>query len=302
VDELTAERQRLLDLVAHHSAQQEALAASLASERAELQQRLASRDAAAARREQEASTQLAAAHREIESTRAELERVREEIAHAETVRGHVDAERAAANSALQAALAEQRRLADEAAQATRRVAAVEAELAQALSSQQAIVSRLKEMETAERRRAEQSATERAHTEEALLASALRQEQLAKSLADNRIELDALNEQLRLTETMVASAWLAAGVGRELQRYVVSIEARTKYLLGQSSLEAGTRTDVEALRVDAVRAASLARQITRPVGSIAAGNAAAPAQVDAADEPIPNAGEPIRSSDETRGKK
>jgi hypothetical protein len=249
VEDLAAERQRLTTLVA----QQEAVAAAHAAERVELQHQLTAALEAAALRDQEAAGRMADADARLEQLGEELRRLKAAIIDAEAARVRAEADRDSAAASLEAALRDQRQLAEAAERAIERGAILEAQIQQARASEQAMQvtsGRLEELEAA------------------LLASAQRQDQLVKAVADGRLELDALSEQLRQTETMVAGAWLVAAVGRELQRHVVSIEMRSKYLLGQSTLESGARSEVEALRVDAIRATSLARQIARPASAVA----------------------------------
>ena len=75
------------------------------------------------------------------------------------------------------------------------------------------------------------------------------------------------------DTSVAIAWLAEkyaaeviavtldlGQGRELETIVAAVDARTQYLLVESALDSENRHLFEALRVDAIDAASLTRQI------------------------------------------
>jgi hypothetical protein len=68
---------------------------------------------------------------------------------------------------------------------------------------------------------------------------------------------------RSLEAAAGAGRIAREVGRELQEASSSIDRRARQLLERSSVDAGERQEIEALRVDAVAITSLARQILEP---------------------------------------
>jgi hypothetical protein len=101
---------------------------------------------------------------------------------------------------------------------------------------------------------------RSELEQALAAALARQTEVEKTLADQRVELQTVVENARVLESLAAGGRVALAVGRELQTVVAALDARTQHLLVESALDAGNRHVIEALRVDAIEASSLARQI------------------------------------------
>ena len=66
---------------------------------------------------------------------------------------------------------------------------------------------------------------------------------------------------RRTEPLAAAGRLALDIARELVSAVADIDARAACLLvAECPVDSSSREEVEQLRADAVRAASLARQI------------------------------------------
>jgi uncharacterized protein (DUF3084 family) len=107
---------------------------------------------------------------------------------------------------------------------------------------------------------------RAESEQNLAAALTKQAQIEKALADERVELRSLGENTRNLEWFAAAGRAAVELGRELQAVAEAVDARTQYLLAQSSTESADRHVIEALRDDAVEAASLTRQIVRAATS------------------------------------
>ena len=87
-------------------------------------------------------------------------------------------------------------------------------------------------------------------------------QLEKALADQRVELRSLNENARNLEGLAAAGRAALEIARDLHTVVEAVDARTQHLLAQSSTEEADRHVIEALRDDAIAAASLTRQIVK----------------------------------------
>jgi chromosome segregation ATPase len=82
----------------------------------------------------------------------------------------------------------------------------------------------------------------------------------KSLADHRIEVQSMDVAARRLEPMAAAGRLALDLARELVTAVADIDARAACLVAESPVDSSNREQAEQLRADAVRVASLARQI------------------------------------------
>jgi PAS domain S-box-containing protein len=104
------------------------------------------------------------------------------------------------------------------------------------------------------------AAKRAEDEQALAAAVARQAQIERALAAQRLELQTVGENARTLERLAAAGRVALAVGRELETIVAAVDARTQYLLVESALDSENRHLFEALRIDAIDAASLTRQI------------------------------------------
>ena len=103
---------------------------------------------------------------------------------------------------------------------------------------------------------------RVHAEQKLDAALSSHAQIEKALGDRQVELRSLDENARNLECLAAAGRAALEIGRELQTVVEAVDARTEHLLAQCSAEAAERHVIEALRDDAIGAASLARQIVQ----------------------------------------
>jgi len=96
-----------------------------------------------------------------------------------------------------------------------------------------------------------------------LAEALREQaEIEKSLADARVELRSVDDNGRSLEWLAAAGRAAIEIARELETIVEAVDARTHHLLAQSSTGGPDRHVIEALRDDAIGAASLVRQIAQ----------------------------------------
>jgi len=102
--------------------------------------------------------------------------------------------------------------------------------------------------------------ERARLEEAAGAAVAQQKASEKALADQRVELESMDLATRRIEPLAAAGRLALDVARELVTAVADIDARAACLVAECPADSSSREEVEQLRADAVRAASLARQI------------------------------------------
>lgn len=102
--------------------------------------------------------------------------------------------------------------------------------------------------------------ERTRLEDAVAAAIAQQKASEKTLADHRIELQSMDLAARRTEPLAAAGRLALDIARELVTAVADIDARAACLVAECPVDSSSREEVEQLRADAVRAASLARQI------------------------------------------
>lgn len=111
---------------------------------------------------------------------------------------------------------------------------------------------------------------------ALLYKEREARQQLKALADQRVELQGLEENARRLEPLASAGRLALDVGRELQRKVAAVDAGARALLARCEQASPDRQQVEALLADAVGAASLARQFIQ--GSPASAEDPTPCEV------------------------
>jgi chromosome segregation ATPase len=102
--------------------------------------------------------------------------------------------------------------------------------------------------------------ERTRLEDATAAAIAQQKASEKTLADHRIELQSMDLAARRIEPLAAAGRLALDIARELVTAVADIDARAACLVAECPVDSSNREEVEQLRADAVRAASLARQI------------------------------------------
>ena len=109
--------------------------------------------------------------------------------------------------------------------------------------------------------------ERADVERSLGEATIKKNQLFKKLSDQRVEMQQWQAQARTLEPLATAGRLAGQLARELHELVANLDERARLLLGVSRLDAGYRPVVEALRADAMRAASLARQLSRSAPDI-----------------------------------
>jgi len=90
-----------------------------------------------------------------------------------------------------------------------------------------------------------------------------QNRMMKSLVDDNVELRHLRESARALESLAAIGRLAREIGGELHATIDQLNAHSTSLLTLTPLDATHRAGVETLRLDALRAAGLARQLTQP---------------------------------------
>jgi hypothetical protein len=83
--------------------------------------------------------------------------------------------------------------------------------------------------------------------------------VVKALADQRVELQRWQDAATELEPLAAAGRLAGDVAGELQEVLIHVDERAKFVLTLCSSDAVPRAEIETLRADALRAASLARQ-------------------------------------------
>ena len=172
-----------------------------------------------------------------------LERVRAQLANdldaAETGRGKLSEELTAVDSA-------RARLADE--------------LAAAEAARAGIAATLAGVEAARAEQGRELQSVRTRLELDVAAIAVQLNEADKALSDHRLELQSMDLAIRQIEPLAAVGRLTVEICRELLAAVGDIDARTACLTAESTTESSAREQIEQIRTDAVRAASLARQL------------------------------------------
>jgi len=196
---------------------------------------------------------------ELDAVRSELERVRAE--HAQ--QGDIAKDQAATIAALEQRLAREhdQTLSSREQEHRSIIAHLQAELALSMADQQRVQALLAQSEAEQKRLVAEYAADRGQAERALGEAMLKKNQILKVLADQRVELRQLADNSRSLEPLAAAGRLAVDVGRELQELTAEIDSRARFLLSLSTLESSYRSELETLRAEAIRAASLARQFT-----------------------------------------
>jgi PAS domain S-box-containing protein len=148
----------------------------------------------------------------------------------------------------------------QAREAAQRLDAARTELAQARAEQERLTEVLDARERANQDLVAETDTWRAEVEQHRTATAREQARLEKALADQRVEERSLEENVRHLEELATAGRAALAIGAELQTVLDAVDARTQHLLTETATEAADRHVIEALREDAIEAASLTRQI------------------------------------------
>ena len=134
------------------------------------------------------------------------------------------------------------------------------ELQQAVDDRQRLVGLLDDRESDLQRLLSEQTDARTHAERKLAEAVRTQGDVEKSIADLRVEFQSVDENARHLEWLAAAGRAAREIGQELQTIVEAVDARTRHLLTQSSVDDNGRHVIESLRGDAIGAASLVRQI------------------------------------------
>jgi len=153
------------------------------------------------------------------------------------------------------------------------IANLQAELALAVADQRRLQTLLARAEADQQRLAATQSADRAAAERSLGEVSVAKSQLLKALADERIELQQWRDTACSLEPLAAAGRIAVQLAREMHDLVASLDDRARVLLSTSQLDSTSRTEIEALRADAMRAVSLVRQLARANAGRASGETA-----------------------------
>jgi hypothetical protein len=264
--EVLADRARVGELVEELAAELRRVASEHDAARAQLERTLAETRAEATRQHDRDRLALAEAEHRYSDAVAEQGRLLEAIAREQTERRRLEADRAAIRADFERQMAEEheRALSAHDRQRSELVANLQAELALANADQKRLQMLLARAESDQQRQSATHAADRAAMERALGEATLRRSEMAKLLADERVELKQWRDAACELEPMAATGRLAVQLSRELHDVITALDDRTRLLLDVSRLDAGYRPLIEALRADAMRSMMLARRLSQPV--------------------------------------
>ena len=210
-------------------------------------------------REQKAFSDLAS---QLSDAREEQARLATRLDERELEARRFDAEKAELCARLEQRLAEdhQRALLVKEHEQRELMANLQGELALAMVEQKRLKTLLSRSQADQRQLAAEHTADRAETERTLGQAILKKNQMLKAFADEKVELQRLQDAARELEPLAAAGRLAIDIGAEFQALASEVDARAKFLLGLCSLDVDYRAEMETLRTDALRAASLARQL------------------------------------------
>jgi hypothetical protein len=192
---------------------------------------------------------------------AEQRRLSELLKQAEADRQQIDAARAADRAEMERRFASalNQTLAEQESASRERIASLQSELGQAVSDQMRLQTLVAQGQSRQKRVVAEYAADCAQSERALGEAILTKNRVLKALADQRVELQRWQDAATELEPLAAAGRLAADVAGELQEVLRQIDEQAKFVLTLCSSEAASRAEIETLRADALRAASLARQ-------------------------------------------
>jgi chromosome segregation ATPase len=215
-------------------------------------------------REAEYKRELAVARAQFAAAQAETADLKTSLERRETASHQLVTEQAAEHARLQQAAAAARERALGLEQQAKQLADQRAELDAALQASAADTADLKALlkqhdsvVTELRNKLVNAAAERQRLNTLLEH---RDVDTVKALADQKLELKILRENIRSVEPLAAAGRLAIEMQGELQDLLMQVEQRTARLIERCSLDAVDRSEIENLRVETARAASLARQV------------------------------------------
>jgi hypothetical protein len=256
--EATAAAERTTTLVA----ELRRLAEDHDAARAHVERALAAARADAASQHDHDRRRLEEAEARYASALAEQQRLLQVVEHDTATRQKLEADHAAARAAReqQLALDYERAMAVRDRERTELVANLQAELALAMADQRRLQMLLTRAEAEQSRLVAAHTADRVESDRSLGEALFKKNQIAKSLADQRVELDRWRDTAQDLESLAAAGRLAMHVAHELHEMVATLDDRARFLLSIAALEASYRPEVERLRAEAMRAASLARQL------------------------------------------
>lgn len=201
----------------------------------------------------EMQARIDASERSLSETRSTLESVQSTLADergaGETLSRELADERAS-SEALRRELSDERTAID----------ALRRELAEAVSDRDRTRAELTALDAARTEQAQEHEAQRARLDRERSSALAQLNEAEKSLSDNRLELQSMDSVVRQIEPLAAAGRVAAEAARDILAAIGDIDARTACLAAESATDASAREQIEQLRADAVRAASLARQI------------------------------------------
>lgn len=144
------------------------------------------------------------------------------------------------------------------------IADLEARHALVLSDHTRIQDQLERAEAERERLVAARAADRMDAERLIGEVALKKNAIDKALADQRVELQEWRNVAAELEPLAAVGRLAAPLSDELRRFLGKLNDRAAFLLSLSHVDASYRPEIEALRAEALKALSLARQLSPPM--------------------------------------
>jgi hypothetical protein len=136
----------------------------------------------------------------------------------------------------------------------------ESELTLALEGQQQLQTLLARAEAEQQRLAAEHVAELSQTERALGELTLLKNQVLKSLADQRVELEQWRETASTIEPLASMGRLANQISCELHGLIATLDERARLLLNVSRVDVSYRPAIETVH-DAVLATSMARRLS-----------------------------------------
>ncbi len=158
---------------------------------------------------------------------------------------------------------ESERLAEQLEQQDVQTAELRAQLTDGRAENKRLQMLLAESEAHQMRLTADYAADRLRAKREVAEAMVEQNRMMKSLVDDNVELRHLRESARALELLAAIGRLAREIGAELHETIDQLNAHSTSLLTLTPLDAAHRAGVETLRLDALRAAGLARQLTQP---------------------------------------
>lgn len=145
------------------------------------------------------------------------------------------------------------------------LAAQTAALEQAVTEWRRLHSTLQMRDIAQQALISERASERQKHQHALVQALAEQERLINQVADQQVEVTAMVEEVHASSHLTAAGRFALDIGRDLRQLLDEIDGHAKALLAEYPVDGPVRRGLEALRAEALRAASLGRQFLQAAG-------------------------------------